>query len=298
MQASSSVRIRTPRLAVIGAGVMGTGIAALAVASGIPVVLVDLDEPTLERARTQVARQLRLARLMGTLPAPTGPDGELATTTDLGGIAAATAVVEAVTEHPERKRHVLAAACDAVDAGTVLMSNTSAIPIDELADAVCRPEELLGVHFMNPAYAISTVEVIRGPRTADAAMAAGTALLAALGRRPVIVGDSPGFVVNRVLHRMINEAARLVEAGIATPEDVDVLFTACLGHRMGPLATADLIGIDNVVDSLAVLLDRTGDGGYRPCDRLRAMVRAGELGRKSGRGFFDYAQSHSGARDG
>jgi methoxymalonate biosynthesis protein len=171
----------THRLAVIGAGVMGTGIATLAVASGLPVVLVDLDESTLDRARAAVARQLRLARLMGTLPARTGSDGELATATDLACIAAATAVVE---------------------------------------------------------------------------------------------------------------------EGIATPDAVDVLFTACLGHRMGPLATADLIGIDNVVDSLTVLLDRTGDGGYLPCGRLRAMVRAGELGRKAGRGFFDYDQPYPRFGDG
>jgi methoxymalonate biosynthesis protein len=168
------------------------------------------------------------------------------------------------------------------------MSNTSAIPIGELAQAIAHPGDLLGVHFMNPAYQITMVEVVRGPRTSDAALAAGLSVLAALGRRPVVVNDGPGFVINRVLQRMINESARIVAEGIGSAEAVDALFTGCLGHRSGPLATADLIGLDNVVDALTVLLERTGDDGYAPCDLLLAKVNQGHLGRKSGRGFFDY----------
>ncbi|RCG27284.1 3-hydroxyacyl-CoA dehydrogenase family protein [Sphaerisporangium album] len=275
------------RLAVLGAGVMGTGIATLAVGYGFPVVLVDIDEEKLVRARASVAQQLRLCQLMGKLPADT-PAGELETTTDVGRVAGASAVIEAVTERLEPKAEALTAATAAVSPGTLVVSNTSAIPIDELAQYVARPEDLVGIHFMNPPYLIRTVELIRGPRSADAAIEAAQRMLADLGTTPVLVGDGPGFVINRILQRAINEAARIVQDGVATPEAVDAAFTGCLGHRTGPLSTADLIGLDNVVDSLYVLLERTGDEGYRPCDLLVAKVKAGEFGRKTGRGFYEH----------
>jgi methoxymalonate biosynthesis protein len=277
----------TSRLGVLGAGVMGTGIATLALGHGIPVVLVDVDDATLANARASVTRQLRLATLMSAFPAGRTA-GELFTTTDLGATASATAVVESVTEKPDLKADVLTAVSTMVSPGTLLVSNTSAIPIDELADSVTRPGDFLGIHFMNPPYLINAVEVVRGPRTGDAALAEATELLTAMGREAVVVGDGPGFVVNRILQRMINEASRVVEEGVATPEAVDAVFTGCLGHRTGPLATADLIGLDNVVDSLRVLLDRTGDKGYQPSDLLQAKVEAGQLGRKSGQGFFTH----------
>jgi methoxymalonate biosynthesis protein len=270
---------------------MGTGVAALAVGCGFATVLVDIDQDVLDRARAQVSQQLRLARLVGAL-AKDVTAGELITTTDLADVAGAVAVVESITERAELKAKVLAEASAVVAAGTPVVTNTSAIPVDELADSVARPADFLGVHFMNPPYLIRTVEVIRGPRTGPDALAAVLALLEALGQKTVVVGDGPGFVVNRVLQRMLNEAARIVEEGIASPEDVDAVFTGCLGHRTGPLATADLIGLDNVVDSLRVLHERTGDDGYRPCDLLLAKVGAGDFGRKTGRGFFD----HGGAR--
>ncbi|MFD1539468.1 3-hydroxyacyl-CoA dehydrogenase family protein [Nonomuraea guangzhouensis] len=275
------------RIAVLGAGVMGTGIATLAVGRGLPVVLVDADPDTVAAARTQVSRQLRLARLMGHLPREETA-GELTTTTRVADVATATAVIEAVTERIGAKTAVLTEAAAVTRPGTPLMSNTSAIPIGELAASVPRPADVLGVHFMNPPYLIRTVEVVRGPRTGEETMAKTTALLAALGQEGVIVGDGPGFVINRILQRMINEAARIVEEGGASPESVDTLFRRCLGHRTGPLATGDLIGLDNVVDALRVLHERTGDDGYRPADLLLAKVRAGEYGRKTGRGFFDH----------
>jgi methoxymalonate biosynthesis protein len=279
------------RLAVLGAGVMGTGIATLAVGRGLPVVLVDVDEATLARARTGVAGQLRLAKLMGSLPGD-ATAGELVTTTDLAGIGPVTTVIESVTERPDLKAKVLAEVSGLAGDATLIVSNTSAIPIDEMAASVARPAQFLGIHFMNPPYLVATVELIRGARTSDAAVAGALSLLSALGRTAVVVGDGPGFVINRILQRMINEAARIVEEGVATPEAVDAVFTGCLGHRTGPLATADIIGLDNVVDSLRVLIDRTGDVGYRPCELLMERVRAGDLGRKTGRGFFD----HGGAR--
>lgn len=272
------------RLAILGAGVMGTAIATLAVGRGLPVTLTDTDPSKVDRAGDSVRQQLRLAQLMGTLP-------RTATTEDLTVTAApdlvdATVVIEAVTERAELKAKVLAET--AVAPGTLLVTNTSAIPVDELANAVARPADLLGIHFMNPPYLIRTVEVIRGPRTGDAALAAATDLLTALDLHGVVVGDGPGFVINRILQRMINEAARIVEEGLATPEQVDELFQGCLGHQTGPLATADLIGLDNVVDSLRVLHERTGDDGYRPAAALTAKVAAGDHGRKTGQGFHEH----------
>lgn len=274
------------RIGVLGAGVMGAAIATLAVGHGVPVVLVDVDDETLAKARKEVRQQLKLARLMGKLPR-TG-EAELVTTTDYADLADVTSVIEAVTEKPELKAKVLAEVSGVVRPGTVIVSNTSAIPVDEMADSVARPEDLCAIHFMNPPYLIRAVEVIRGPRTGDETMSKVTDLLTALDRDGVVVGDGPGFVINRILQRSINEAARIVEEGRATPEAVDAAFEGCLGHRTGPLATADLIGLDNVVDSLRVLHERTGDRGYEPCDLLVAKVAAGDFGRKTGRGFYEH----------
>jgi methoxymalonate biosynthesis protein len=159
-----------------------------------------------------------------------------------------------------------------------------------MADWVVRPGELVGVHFMNPSYLIKMVEVIRGPRTGEATMAAVTGLLTALGREALVIRDSPGFVINRLLHPLINTAAMLVEEGVATAEVVDGLLEGCLGHATGPLRTGDLIGLDNLVDSLNVLYERRGDESCRPCELLLAKVRDGDLGRKTGRGFYDYGK--------
>ena len=277
------------RIAVIGGGVMGTNIAALAIGHGIPVVLVEVDDAALSRAKETVRQKLRHAQLMGALPAGRQPGG-FTQSLSVSAAADATAVIEAVTELPETKAKVLAEVSAAVRPGTLLISNTSCIPIDEMAASVARPDELVGVHFMNPAYLITMVEVIRGPRTSDATMAAVTALLTALGRQSLVVHDSPGFVINRLLHPLINVAAKVVEEGVASPEVVDGLLEGCLGHSTGPLRTADLIGLDNLVDSLNVLYDRTGEESCRPCAGLLEKVRAGHLGRKSGRGFYDYGK--------
>lgn len=278
---------RTGRLAVLGAGVMGTSIGTLAVGMGMPVVLVDVNEESLRRAQASIRQQVRLGRLMGSFPAEV-TEGELETTTDVMRVTGARAVIESVTERLDAKASALTAATAAIAPGTLVVSNTSAIPIDELAHYTATPQDLVGIHFMNPPYLIRTVELIRGPRSSDAAIASARQLLAALGQTPVLVGDGPGFVINRILQRAINEAARIVQDGVATPEAVDAAFTGCLGHRTGPLATADLIGLDNVVDSLVVLAERTGDEGYRPCELLLAKVKAGDFGRKTGRGFYEH----------
>jgi len=277
------------RLAIVGAGVMGTNISTLATGFGVPVVLVDLDEDVLARARATIAKKLRHAQLMGALPAGR-PVGELVTSVSLADAADATTVIEAVVEIPEVKAKVLAEVSGIVRPGTTLISNTSCIPIDEMAAWVTRGDELVGVHFMNPSYLIKMVEVIRGSRTSDATLESVTGLLSALGREALVIRDSAGFVINRLLHPLINSAAMLVEEGVASAEVVDGLLEGCLGHSTGPLRTADLIGLDNLVDSLNVLYERRGDESCRPCELLLGKVRDGDLGRKTGRGFFDYGK--------
>ena len=275
------------RLAIVGAGVMGTNISALAIGHGVPVVLVDVSESVLVQARKTIAQKLRHAQLMGALPEGR-PRAELITSVALDSIADATTVVEAVTELPETKAKVLAGVSAVVRPGTTLISNTSCIPIDEMASCVERADELVGVHFMNPSYLIKMVEVIRGPRTSYRTMEGVSALLTALGREALIVADSPGFVINRLLHPLINTAAMLIDEGVASAEVVDGLLEGCLGHSTGPLRTGDLIGLDNLVDSLNVLYERHGDESCRPCEGLLAKVRDGHLGRKTGRGFYNY----------
>lgn len=285
------------RLAVLGAGVMGSGIAALAVGHGLAVSLIDLDRRRLEEAPAKIAHQVRTARLMGALPDETVP-GTLVTGLSFAGLVTAdgatpTAVIEAVTEDADTKAEVLADVSALVAPGIPVISNTSAIPIDELARAAARPADLIGTHFMNPPCLIRTVEVIRGTHTSEATVDALRALLSALRREPIVVDDAPGFVTSRILHPMINDAVRVVAAGTASAESVDLLLQGCLGHPTGPLRTADLIGLDNLVDSLWVLHSRTGDEGCRPCDLLLEMVRDGHLGRKSGRGFYEYEGEHA-----
>ncbi|MFF7342146.1 3-hydroxyacyl-CoA dehydrogenase family protein [Streptomyces sp. NPDC008163] len=280
------------RLTILGAGVMGANIATTALGHGIPVVLIDVDQDRTDRARAQISQLLRHAQLMSALPEGR-PVGELTTALDPAAGADATAVIEAITEDAELKAKVLAEVSALVRPGTPLITNTSGIPIEELANAVARPAELVGTHFMNPTYLIRMVEVIRGPRTGEATMAGVVELLTAMERRSIVVQDSPGFVTSRLLHPMINDAARVVQAGTADVESVDALMEGCVGHPTGPLRTADLIGIDNLVDSLAALYERTGDEGCRPCELLLEKVREGHLGRKSGRGFYTYGKALS-----
>jgi methoxymalonate biosynthesis protein len=278
------------RLAIIGAGVMGTGIAAMALGYGTPVVVVDVSEAILADSRDRIGRQLRHAQLLGALPADRAA-GALSVSTSIADTVGAAAVIEAVLEDAAVKVKVLSALSSVVPAGTPLISNTSSIPIEELASSVKRPDELIGAHFMNPPYLVKMTEVIRSPQTSDATVEAVVSLLAGWERRAIVVRDSPGFVTSRLVHPMINDAVRLVADGIATAEAVDKLMEGCLGHRVGPLRTADLIGLDNLADSLQVLSERTGIDRFWPCELLLTKVAEGNLGRKSGRGFYDYGES-------
>jgi methoxymalonate biosynthesis protein len=277
------------KVAVVGAGVMGTGLAALITGHGLAAHLVDTDEAALAGCAQRVDAGVRTGRLFRALPTDV-PTGELTFGRDLAGLGDVQVAIESVPELPELKYEVLAAMAAAVRPGTLLISNTSAIPIEELAKSVVRPQELAGTHFMNPPYMIRGVEVVRGPHTGQAAMDTLYGLLDRLGRKPVTVADGPGFVANRILMRVINDAAKLVAEGNTGARQVDDVFTLCFGHRTGPLSTADLIGLDSVVDTLRVLFDRTGDPSYRACDLLVDKVAAGDLGRKTGQGFYNYGK--------
>jgi 3-hydroxybutyryl-CoA dehydrogenase len=274
---------------VVGQGVIGAGVAQRLLEHGLHVVAVDSDEGALARARTRIANGLRTAALTGRelrVPAREALE-RLTLTADLTALAGADAVVENVTERVEVKAPVLAALDGICAPDAVVAVNTSCIPIAELAAPTERPERVLGIHFMNPPPLIDVAEVVPGPATSEAALARATALLERIGVRPVVVGDSPGFVSNRVLMLAVNEAIALVEEDVARAPDVDAVFTGCLGHRTGPLATADLIGLDTVLYSLRVLESHMG-ARYAPRPLLVEMVGEGRLGRKSGAGFFTY----------
>ncbi|WP_262698097.1 MULTISPECIES: 3-hydroxyacyl-CoA dehydrogenase family protein [Streptomyces] len=283
------VNSRSDTIAVFGAGVMGRSITALALGRGVHVVLVDVSEGVLRQARAEIAQQLRHGQFMAAFP---GGQAAGTLTTTLSGTDAADAglVIEAITEDASLKARIMAEISGMLPAGVPVITNTSGIPIAELAKSVRRPEDLAGVHFMNPAYLIEMVEVIRGPQTGDDAMAAIQSSLERLGKKTVVVRDAPGFVTSRLLHPMINEAARVVAEGTASVESVDRLMHGCLGHPTGPLRTADLIGLDNLVDALRLLAERTGNSSFEPCELLMEKVRRGDLGRKTGRGFYDYGK--------
>jgi 3-hydroxybutyryl-CoA dehydrogenase len=223
--------------------------------------------------------------------------GRIRLTTDLGDIRDVDLVVENVTERWETKRDLYSEMERICSPGTVFGVNTSAIPITRVASVTRRPALVVGMHFMNPAQLKPTVELIRGYHTSDATLERARSLLASVGRRSIVVNDSSGFVTNRVLMLMVNEAIFLVHEGVADAPTVDRLFKECIGHPMGPLETTDLIGLDTVLLSLEVLHEQFGDPKYRPCPLLRRLVEAGLLGRKSGRGFHTYEQPGARARE-
>lgn len=276
---------------VVGAGVMGTGVAQSLALAGLRVVLVDISEEILARARREVAQGLRLQGLFDK-GARRGDAvealGRIEFTTELEPLAAADFVVENVTEKWEVKRRVYEQIDPVCPERCVFAANTSAIPITRIASATRRPGRVLGIHFMNPVPLKPTAEVIRGHHTSDETVGTALALLAQMGKTGIVVNDSPGFVTNRVLMLTINEAVFLLQEGVATAEQVDEIFKSCFGHKMGPLETADLIGLDTILLSVEVLYESFGDSKYRPCPLLKKMVDAGLHGRKSGEGFYKY----------
>ncbi|WP_410606660.1 3-hydroxyacyl-CoA dehydrogenase family protein [Amycolatopsis sp. lyj-109] len=275
---------------VVGAGVMGIGVAQDFAAAGHEVVLVDTDERILDEARAAITRNCRLSRLMG------GPaldaDEILARITTAVGLAAldkTEILVENVTEDWDIKAAVHAELDEVCGPDTVIIANTSAVPITRIASVGKNPGRVIGVHFMNPVPQKPVVELIPGFHTTPETILRTRELLTSIGKRWVDVKDASGFVSNRVLMLTVNEAAYLVHEGVATAESVDEVFRGCFGHPMGPLQTADLIGVDTILYSVEVLYEHYADSKYRPCPLLKQMTDAGLHGRKSGRGFYTYS---------
>ncbi|RBQ20929.1 3-hydroxybutyryl-CoA dehydrogenase [Spongiactinospora rosea] len=283
-------------IGVIGAGVMGSEVAQVFAQSGFDVVLVDVTDQALDRARQTIERNLRFQRMLGAqrgLAAPPTVDraavlARIRFTTRLADAADADFVVENVTEDWNLKRPVFEELDQVCKPDVVFAVNTSCIPITRVGGVTDRPSKIIGAHFMNPVSLKPMVEVIRGFHTSDETVQTMLDLLAAIGKEGVVVADSPGFVSNRVLMLTVNEAAYLVHERVADATEVDRIFKGCFGHTMGPLETADLIGLDTILLSIEGLYQAFGDSKYRPCPLLKQLVDAGLHGRKSGRGFHVY----------
>ena len=278
------------RIAVIGAGQMGNGIAHVFAQSGFDVVMIDVAQKALDKGREIVSKNLDRQVRKGTLTDSdkTAILGRLTTETTTDAIAGAALVVEAATENRDLKFRIFADLDVKADAGAILGSNTSSISITEIAARTRRPELVIGMHFMNPVPVMQLVEIIRGLATSTATTERVVAWSTAVGKTPVEVNDYPGFVANRILMPMINEAVYCVMEGVGEPAAIDTVMKLGMNHPMGPLALADLIGLDTCVAILEVLHEGLGDPKYRPCPLLRKYVAAGWLGRKSGRGFYSY----------
>jgi 3-hydroxybutyryl-CoA dehydrogenase len=280
--------IRT--VAVLGAGTMGNGIAHVFARSGFNVILCDVETRLLDSAIEIITKNLDREVKKGKIAEGDKPKilGRIHTTTDMSEISRADFAVEAVPERLDLKLSVLREADKLLRAEVILASNTSSISMTTLAAATSRPDRFVGMHFMNPVPVMVLIEVIRALQTSDATFQTTMALCERLEKKPVAVNDAPGFVSNRVLMPMINEAAFAVMEGVATAEAVDAIMKLGMNHPMGPLELADFIGLDICVNILDVLNTGFGDSKYRACPLLRKMVAAGWLGRKSGRGFYSY----------
>jgi 3-hydroxybutyryl-CoA dehydrogenase len=278
-------------LAVVGAGLMGSGIAQVAATAGWQVVMRDVTDEALKRGRDGIASSLSRFVDKGKMTADDAESaiGRIATTTDLEAVAGSSVVVEAVFERIEVKQAVFSELDRICPDGTLLASNTSAIPITKIAAATGRPESVVGTHFFSPVPMMALCELVRGHRTSDETLATAREFAESVGKTCVVVTrDVAGFVTTRLISALVVEAVRLVESGVATPEDVDTACKLGFGHAMGPLATTDLTGVDVLRHATQNIWDETADPKFFPPELLTRMVEAGELGRKSGRGFYSY----------
>ncbi|MEV4970316.1 3-hydroxyacyl-CoA dehydrogenase family protein [Streptomyces scopuliridis] len=288
---------------VVGAGTMGVGVAQCFAEAGYSVVVVDPDPAALRSGPARLRAGVRMARLLRRRPSSSSAEvraearagagaeaGRVVWSEQLSDLASAFFVVECAREKVPVKEEILRQLDHACGPDTVFASCTSCIPITRLGSFTGRPDRVIGTHFMNPAPLKDAVEVIRAPLTSERTVRRTVDLLAELGKRALVVRDAPGFVTNRVLMLTLNEAATVLGEGTADAETVDRIFQDCFGHPMGPLRTADLIGLDTVVDSLDVLREFTGDERFRPCALLARHVAEGSVGRKSGRGFYQYPE--------
>jgi 3-hydroxybutyryl-CoA dehydrogenase len=283
------------RVGVVGAGVMGIGVAQNLAQCGHSVVLVDNDPEAVPRALTRIRMNCRMSRMLG------GPEvdadevlARITGGTELGLLADAQVVIENITESWELKSAVYPELDRVCRPDAIFVANTSAIPITRLASLTARPSQFVGVHFMNPVPMKTAVELIPGYHTSAESLAIVRDLLGSIGKNAIDVNDACGFVSNRVLMLTINEAAFLVHENVASAETVDEVFRSCFGHPMGPLETADLIGVDTILYSIEVLYQHFADSKYRPCPLLKQMTDAGLHGRKTGVGFFHYGKAGTG----
>jgi 3-hydroxybutyryl-CoA dehydrogenase len=281
------------QIAVLGAGNIGVGVITDLIFHGITAMVVDVSEEILQRARGEVLKNIRFGpALSKTLPRLTQEEAarRMVLTTELKTVASCDFVIENVTENWEIKKQVYENLEQVMPSEVCFGANTSCISITQIGSATKRPANVVGIHLMNPVYLKPTVEVIRGFHTSDRTVDLLLQLFSQLNKEAIIVEDMPGFVSNRISHLFMNEAAFVLQDHVATAEKIDAIFKKCFGHKMGPLETADLIGLDTVMRSLDVLYENFQDAKYRCCPLLRKLVHAGHLGRKTGKGFYVYPE--------
>lgn len=281
---------RMKKIAVIGAGIMGRGVAQLFAEHEYRVVLVDMQEDALTKAKKNILQECQIKRMLLKYEEeePVKVVDRIEMTTSLEKISGVEYIIENINEKLPLKIELYKQLSKIYSENCIVLANTSCISITRLASYMSHPENVVGVHFMNPVSAIPAVELIRGYHSENIVVEKTKRMLESIGKNVIIVNDFPGFVSNRISHLMMNEAAFIVQDGIATVKDIDEIFKQCYGHKMGPLETADLIGIDTVVDSLNVLFESYQDTKFRCCPLLRKMADAGLHGIKTGKGFYQY----------